>query len=190
MQFLYIDLVLILFMAFFFSHIGPFRILHDKPPDAKLLAWRPILSLLFHVTLVALTQFWPFRFVRSQPWFEARKNYESSAIFLLSTYQYVTEAVIFSASLPYRKSILSNRVFIIYLLVAVAFNLVIGTQWFKPVNGFLELNSFPDWKFGLLIVLLALIHFFLAFFFETFVFDKDFSALYRLSSLKKRKKNY
>ena len=180
MQFLYIDLILITFMAFFFSRNRPFHIMHYKSPSSKLLSWRPILSLLFHVTLIILTQVWPFELVRTRPWFEGERNYESSAIFLVSTFQYVTEAVVFSASLPYRKSILSNRVFIVYVLIAVIINLVLATQRLGPLNWFLEIARFPDWKFNLLLVLIGLVHFFLAFIFETFVFDKDFSALYSI----------
>lgn len=181
MQFLYIDLVLITFLAFFFSHNGPFRIMHHKSPQAKLLAWRPILSLLFHLTLVTCTQVYPFEFVRSLAWFESEHKHESSAIFLLSIYQYITEAVVFSASLPYRKSVLANRVFIAYVAAALLVNLVICTQWLTPVNDFLELVRFPDWKFNVQLVLLAIVHFFLSFLFETFVFDKDFSVLYKIN---------
>lgn len=188
MQFLYIDLVLITFLAFFFSHNRPFRILHHKPPSDKLLSWRPITSLLTHLTLIVFTQFLSFKLVRSQPWFQSEKNLESTAIFLVSSFQYVSEAVVFSSSLPYRKSILANQAFIIYIFLAVFMNLVLVTQRLKFSNWFLEMGLFPDWKFNLILVLIAVVHFFLAFLCETFVFDKDFSALYSFKYTMKNKK--
>lgn len=185
MQFLYIDLVLITFMAFFFSHNRPFRILHFKSPSGKLLSRRPILSLLFHLTLIVATQAWPFKLVRAQAWFESERDYETSSIFLVSTFQYVTEAVVFSASLPYRRSLFSNRVFAGYMATALALNCVLATQRLRPVNHFLEITRFPDWKFNIELVLIAVVHFFVAFIAETFVFDKDFSAFYTFRYAKK-----
>lgn len=179
MQFLYIDLALITFMAFFFSRNPPFRTLHFKSPSAKLISWRPIVSLIFHIVLITFIQLFAFILVCNQPWFESSIHYEASAIFIVSSFQYVTEAVVFSASLPYRKSIFSNKLFTAYIFASYLFNIIISTQKFNWFNELLTLKRFPDWKFNLVLVLVATVHFVVAFLFETFLIDKEFSILFK-----------
>jgi magnesium-transporting ATPase (P-type) len=118
-QFLYIDLFLVTIVAFFFSRTEAYPELHKKPPQNKLIAWRPILSLFGHMFIIGAIQIFVFFYVKLQPWFEAyedsenkkEKNfssYENTAVFTVSMFQYLAEAVIFSKGAPYRRSIFSN----------------------------------------------------------------------------------
>lgn len=118
-EFLYIDLFLVTIVAFFFSRTEAYSELHVKPPLNKLIAWRPIMSLFGHMFLILAVQVMVFFYVRWQPWFEAyedsdnkkEKNfasYENTAVFIVSMFQYLSEAVIFSKGAPYRRSIFSN----------------------------------------------------------------------------------
>jgi hypothetical protein len=113
-------------------------------------------------------------YVKEQPWYGANVGYEGTVLFVQSTFHYITEAVVFSAGFPYRKSIYNNKLFTIYILLATAFNLIIACTRIQPLNVFLSLKIIPDFKFNLLIVQLAVIHFFVSFLFETFLFDKEF----------------
>lgn len=119
-EFLYIDLGLATFMAFVFSRTEPYPDLYKKPPQNKLIALRPIGSLLGHMLIIGLVQILTFVYTRAQLWFEAyedsenkdEKNftsYENTAVFLVSMFQYITAAVVFSKGAPYRRSIFSNR---------------------------------------------------------------------------------
>jgi len=119
-EFLYIDLVLATLIAFFFSRTEAFPDLYKKPPCSKLIGWRPIGSLIGHMLIIIAVQVFTFFYVRMQPWFEAyedsdnkeEKNfasYENTAIFCVSMFQYITEAIIFSKGAPFRRSIFSNR---------------------------------------------------------------------------------
>lgn len=120
LEFLYIDLGLATLMAFVFSRTQPYPDLYKKPPQNKLIAVRPIGSLLGHMLIIGAVQLLTFLYTRTQVWFEAyedsenkdEKNftsYENTAIFLVSMFQYITAAVIFSKGAPYRRSIFSNR---------------------------------------------------------------------------------
>lgn len=71
------------------------------------------------MVIISAIQILTFYFVKSQTWFEAyedsenkdEKNftsYENTAVFLVSMFQYITEAIIFSKGAPYRRSIFSN----------------------------------------------------------------------------------
>ena len=118
-EFLYIDLILATLMAFVFSQTEPYPDLYKKAPQNKLIGVRPIGSLIGHMFIILAVQLFTFFFIKSQTWFEAyedsenkeEKNfqsYENTALFIVSMYQYVTEAVIFSKGAPYRRSIFSN----------------------------------------------------------------------------------
>ena len=107
-------------MAFFFSRTEPFPELYKKAPQNKLIAARPIGSLLGHMLIIGAVQILTFVYVKSQVWFEAYEDsankedknfscFENTAVFLVSMFQYVTAAVIFSKGAPYRRSIFSNR---------------------------------------------------------------------------------
>ena len=71
------------------------------------------------MVIILAIQLFTFFYVKWQPWFEAyedsdnkrEKNfasYENTAVFTVSCFQYITEAIIFSKGAPYRRSIFSN----------------------------------------------------------------------------------
>lgn len=93
--------------------------MYKNPPPTKLIAFRPIMSLLGHMILILAIQIFVFFYVKWQPWFEAYEDsdnkrdksfasYENTAVFVVSMFQYLGEAVIFSKGAPYRRSIFSN----------------------------------------------------------------------------------
>ncbi len=118
-QFLYIDLFLVTLTAFCFSRTQAYPELDKNPPYSKLMAVRPIASLLGHLLIIIGIQLFTFYYVTWQPWFEAYEDssnkrdknfmsYQNSAVFIVSMFQYLGEAVIFSKGAPYRRSIFSN----------------------------------------------------------------------------------
>lgn len=188
MQFLYIDMVLITFIAFFFSRNKPFEALDKQAPSNKLIAWRPIGSLLFHTIFLFVVQYATFKYVEDQTWFERiedprSSSYEGSAVFMVSTFQYLTEAIIFSKGLPYRKSIFSNKLLVTAISSALVINMILCLGDLKWLMDFFELKNFPDLKFSFLVIQIASVHFFISFLFETFLFDEK----YYLFSLRKKK---
>lgn len=104
-EFLYIDICLVTFIAFFFSQTEAFPVLDMKAPSNKLIAIRPISSLVFHTILTFLIQSFAFYYVQQQQWYESFVEeismvgylgpYENTAVFTVSLFQYITAGIIF-----------------------------------------------------------------------------------------------
>ncbi len=185
MQFLYIDLILITFIAFFFSKNAPFKAVSLKQPMNKLISWRPIGSIVFHTLIMFVFQYFTFNYVRFQPWYSFyNKNIslESTAMFCVSIHQYVTEAIIFSKGLPYRKNLFKNKLFIFFILLAVVMNLVINFNLIKSFYSFLELIEMP-FKFCLILLGISVVNFLISYLFETFLFDDDFKIIFKKENI-------
>ena len=184
-EFLYIDMGLVTFIAFFFGQTEAFPVLDIRAPSNKLIAIRPIASLVFHTFLTFFVQLFAFQYVKLQPWYESFAEeittagylgpYENSAVFTVSLFQYITAGVIFSKGMPYRKNIFTNKLLIFFILFSTLINLFLGLNQFKFVLNVIVMRFIPDLKFRFVIIGLSVIHFFIAFLFESFVFDLEFS---------------
>lgn len=123
-QFLYIDLFLILPIAVFMGRTQPADKIHPKRPTASLVSKKVLVSLVGQIVIELLFQLFVFMHVRLQPWFIPRAEerasddipcYENTVLYLLSCFQYITIAVVFSVGPPYRKRMATNgRRFHIY----------------------------------------------------------------------------
>lgn len=186
-EFLYIDMGLVTFIAFFFSQTEAFPFLDTKAPTNKLIALRPIGSLAFHTLLTFGIQFFAMYYSQIQPWYERFCEemymkgylgpYENSAVFIVSLFQYITAGVIFSKGVPYRKNIFSNKFLFIFLVLATLVNIFLGLNSFKFVTKIIVMRFIPDFKFRLVIIGLAVIHFFISYLFESFFFDDVYALL-------------
>lgn len=186
-EFLYIDMGLVTFIAFFFSQTEAFPVLDIIPPTNKLIAWKPICSLAFHTLLTFFIQFFAFYHVQIQPWYEKFCEdiyikgylgpYENSSVFIVSLFQYITAGVIFSKGIPYRKNIFTNKFLTVFLALATLLNLFLGLNSFKFVTNVIVMRFLPDLKFKLIIIGLAVVHFFISFMFENFLFDEVYALL-------------
>lgn len=119
-QFLYIDLALILPIAVFMGRTEAFPVLNPKRPTANLVSKKVLTSLIGHILIQFAFQGIVFWAVRRQEWYKppvyhrGEKNiecFENTAMFLLSCFQYLLVAVVFSVGPPYRKPMVSNRKF-------------------------------------------------------------------------------
>lgn len=117
-EFLYIDLGIISLLAFFFgrteAYEGP---LVKTPPLTSLISLTPILSLLGQLLLIFIFQFSSLFHLRQNEWFvpynvtASKENgcLENYTIFIVSSFQYIILAAVFSKGQPYRKSIFTNH---------------------------------------------------------------------------------
>jgi cation-transporting P-type ATPase 13A2 len=221
-QFLYIDIMLLV-LVFLFCKTEASSKLDPKPPPNKLLAWRPVISLIVQYLLILLVQILLFIFTQKQPWFEAYEGlleedednsivqsmlnnitfnmtsndddgdeeyaepfepYETNAIFVLSLFQYVTQLIIFSKGKPYRKSILTNKLFALMLLLATLFSMFLCLNSIQFVYSFFLMRMIPHLKFRFIIIGFAVIHFIVAFIFEKFIVDYNFSLVEYLKQIR------
>jgi cation-transporting ATPase 13A3/4/5 len=139
-QFMYIDLALIIPVAVFMGQTGPHPQIHRKQPTAKLLSKKVLTSVFGQIIIQGLMQYIAFRWVQSQPWYvpgnvdianEMYESFENTIVFMVSSYQYLIVAVVFTVGPPYQESILKNTPYIITLSLLLAANLAVT---FLPSN--------------------------------------------------------
>ncbi|KAH1018274.1 hypothetical protein HUJ05_006079 [Dendroctonus ponderosae] len=123
-QFLYSDLCIISTVAFFFGRTESYPgKLHRHAPLTGLVSLSQIASLAIHTCLIVFFQTAAFLHLKAQPWFvpflKASDNVsclENYTIFTMSSFQYIILAIVFSKGYPYRKSMFTNRGFVLCTL--------------------------------------------------------------------------
>ncbi|KAF9206414.1 hypothetical protein BGZ49_002505 [Haplosporangium sp. Z 27] len=161
-QFLYIDLVLILPIAVLMGRTEAYPLLNPKRPTANLVSKKVLTSLIGQIMIQSLFQGLLFVIVRHQPWYtppeydSEEKNiecYENTVLFLLSCFQYLLVAIVFSVGPPFRKPMSSNRPFVLVTIALVlisAIMVLFPTKWLAEV---MELVSIPfSFRVGILIM--------------------------------------
>lgn len=126
-QFLYSDLCIISSVAFFFGRTESYPgKLHRHAPLSGLVSLSQIASLTIHTCLIAIFQTAAFFHLKAQPWFvpfvktsDDVSCWENYTIYTISSFQYIILAIVFSKGYPYRKSIFTNRGFILCTLAVL-----------------------------------------------------------------------
>jgi cation-transporting ATPase 13A3/4/5 len=100
----------------------PYPRIHPKQPTASLVSKKVLASIIGQIVITSAVQFWAFFWVRGTDWYMPPKdtnptpgddhlqamNYENSVLFMISCFQYILVAAVFSIGPPYRKSIWTN----------------------------------------------------------------------------------
>lgn len=138
LRFLYIDLFIIIPIAvtselyiwvpdvlessnvFKVGRTLPYPKIHPKRPTASLVSRKVLISIIGQILINAAIQVFVFVWVRKQSWYTKPDtnvdkletfNFENSALFLVSCFQYILVAGVFSVGPPYRKPLYTNREF-------------------------------------------------------------------------------
>lgn len=181
-QFLYIDLFMISIFAFFFgkteSYVGP---LVKQTPLNSLLSMSPIASLVLHLLLAFGFQLLAWVHLQRQSWFKAfkydehkefeHKCFENYTIFIISCFQYIILAVVFSKGAPYRKSIFTNIGFICSLIMNAIITIILALWPLEIFIKWFELVYPEDLTFRLTLVAFGWINFILSMLIEHFIID-------------------
>jgi len=179
-QFLYEDLYLVTTLGIFFGNTKAARILTPELPPTRVLSVESVCSILSQMAITIVFQLLIFYFISQQPWFIPLTDpldannyvaYQVTGVFLLSAFQYITFAIIYSKSLPHRRSILTNWPFTLALLVLTTTSIWITLGPPEPIANLLNLKLPPLMAFRGLILLLAAINFAGAFLAETLLVD-------------------
>jgi cation-transporting ATPase 13A3/4/5 len=116
-EFLYIDLVIILSIALLMGRTEAAPTLAAKRPTASLVSGKVLTSLVGHVLVQALFQSALLVFTKQQPWYvdplptKGRLTIlsaDTTTLFLFSSLQYISLAIVFSVGKPYRKPFYTN----------------------------------------------------------------------------------
>lgn len=181
MEFLYIDLFIISVFAFFFGKTSSYPgKLVRKPPLTSLLSLSPILSLILQLMLIGAFQVGAFLYLKEQPWYEPFKAHEDKdevgcvenyTIFTISSFQYITLALVFSKGKPYRKTIFSNLGFILATIILLIFSVYLALIPSEFVRDFFKLVVPASFDFRLVLVCIAAVYFALSFLTENIFID-------------------
>jgi cation-transporting ATPase 13A3/4/5 len=160
LQFLFIDIFLIVNFGFFFgktqAYAGP---LVRDPPLTSLLSFIPLMSITLHIVVITAIQLAVFFWVRRFPWYADYKRvpnsyacYENYAVYCVSLFQYIASAVTFSQGKPYRKDIYTNVALVASLAIMsliCVYKTLYPAQWITDVIGYIQPPAF-DFKVRIL----------------------------------------
>ncbi|VDM64674.1 unnamed protein product [Angiostrongylus costaricensis] len=115
-QFLYIDMFLITFVALFFGNTPASDRLSSTPPPIRLLSLASVASVCGQLLIIAISQLYVFILIAREPWFFpyappdgldrlSRRSMQGTGLFCMSTFQYITLALINSTGEPYLSSV-------------------------------------------------------------------------------------
>ncbi|CAJ0587354.1 unnamed protein product, partial [Mesorhabditis spiculigera] len=136
LQFLYIDLFLVTFIALFFGNTGPSDYLSKDPPPIKLLSLASMTSVAGIMAIFGVVQVYIYAWTSEQPWFfmsilqegyqkDHLLAHQNTTIFCVSLFQYIILAFLYSKGAPYRMSIMSNYLLCLAIAVTGAVSLVV-----------------------------------------------------------------
>jgi len=164
-QFLYIDLFMILPVAVAMARTRPYPTLHTKRPTANLVSKKVLLSMLGQVLICSLFQALTFWLTRRQPWYKPPPvnpdelnvvNAENSALFLVSSFQYLTVAAVFSVGPPFRQPMYTNPMLMASLTILSLFSLFflfVRSGFFFELMGLVHFPPIFHWQLLALVVL-------------------------------------
>ncbi|VDL72662.1 unnamed protein product [Nippostrongylus brasiliensis] len=155
-QFLYIDMFLITLVAIFFGNTPASDCLSPSPPPTRLLSLASVTSVCGQLCIMALAQVYVFISTTWQPWF-IPYAVPGTALFCMSTFQYITLAFINSKGEPYRKPIFYNIPLCITLFIVTVVSLYVTLWPAGFVISFLEFDPIPYFENRLILVFIALI---------------------------------
>uniref|UniRef100_A0A0K0EYM5 Cation-transporting ATPase n=1 Tax=Strongyloides venezuelensis TaxID=75913 RepID=A0A0K0EYM5_STRVS len=181
-EFLYIDLLLITLVAITFGATPACSRLSKTPPPTRLLSLGSVLSILGQLTIIGAFQMFTFIYVSYQSWFipysapitatiEDKRSQQGTAIFCVSTFQYITLAIIYSKGKPYRKSILSNRWLMISLITMSLISVYITLYPANIVIKFMEFDPIPLFSDRLFFFFIGILSAISSYIFEMFVIN-------------------
>ena len=164
-QFLYIDLFLILPIAVTMGRTKAFQRIVPKRPTASLISKKVLTSLIGQITVNSGVQFFTYFHIRRQSWYVAPEidpdrldivSYENTALFLVSSAQYIIVAAVFCVGPPYRKPLHTNHWLVAVLFALSAFSVFTLFTTSGPVFSLLELTTLPrEFHLELLLLLIG-----------------------------------
>ncbi|XP_034951559.1 probable cation-transporting ATPase 13A3 [Chelonus insularis] len=201
LQFLFIDIFLVINFAFFFGKTQAYEgKLARQPPISSLLSFTSLFSFILQMINVAVFQTIAFYGVEKFSWFQpfvergpmywsCHQNY---SVFTLSLFQYIAMAIVFSRGKPYRQAVYTNSLFITSILLLTGVCIYITIYPASWIIHILQLEVPPDYEWPSIILVLALINFFVSLFVEMVIIEYLIEKVIkpRLYQPEKSKKNY
>ncbi|PFH50913.1 hypothetical protein AMATHDRAFT_143898 [Amanita thiersii Skay4041] len=156
-QFLYIDLFIIIPVAIAMGRTLPYPSIYIKRPTASLVSKKVLTSIIGQVIITSSVQAWAYLWVRRQEWYTPPpipkpspmgnrlepKNFENTGLFLISCFQYILVAAVFSIGPPYRKPMWTNAWLMLSISLLSAFNILVVLAPPASLSTLLDLMPLP-----------------------------------------------
>ncbi|KAI7829103.1 hypothetical protein BX661DRAFT_181378 [Kickxella alabastrina] len=170
-QFLYIDLFIIVPLAIFMGRTPAYHSIVPKRPTANLMSKKVLTSLFGQIAINSTIQAIVFRMVKNSANYTPPvredpgdldslliKSFENTALFLISSFQYILVACVFSIGPPYRQSNMRNTGLFAACALLVAFT-VYMVMWPNDwINNVFELVNISE-SFRRTVIVCAIINF-------------------------------
>uniref|UniRef100_A0A665U6L9 Polyamine-transporting ATPase 13A3 n=1 Tax=Echeneis naucrates TaxID=173247 RepID=A0A665U6L9_ECHNA len=184
-QFLFIDIAIILIIAFTMSLNPAWKELVRRCPPSSLISGPLLFSVLTQILTCLVFQVLAFLLVQQQSWYEIWtpqsdacnisgsslplspnvttphnhkniKNYENTTLFYVSSFQYLAVAIVFSKGKPFRQPSYKNWPFMLSCMGLYTFLLFILLNPVPAIDSFLEIVCVPhDWRITLVIIVIV-----------------------------------
>ncbi|KAF7669773.1 hypothetical protein LDENG_00124350 [Lucifuga dentata] len=184
-QFLFIDIAIILIIAFTMSLNPAWKELVWRRPPSSLISGPLLCSVLTQILACLVFQVLAFLLVRQQSWYEIWtplsdacnvssasfshslnvtsshdhkniRNYENTTLFYVSSFQYLSVAIVFSKGKPFRQPSYKNWPFMLSCIGLYTFLLLIMLHPVPAIDSFLEIVCVPhDWRVTLVIIVIV-----------------------------------
>jgi predicted P-type ATPase len=178
LQYLWVDLFLVLSLALFMGRSAANETLHAMRPAGRLVTPVILLSIVIQIVLHAASQAAVFEFLKTQTWFvplvpSPDSNnilcFENTVVFLFANFEYVAVALALTVGPPHRAPVYTNLGFMASVIGFSALQV-----WFvlEPpgfITKALVLQPPPDHTFRLLMVALAVANIVVSYVLERFV---------------------
>ncbi|XP_031416083.1 polyamine-transporting ATPase 13A3-like isoform X2 [Clupea harengus] len=184
-QFLFIDVVIILIIAFTMSLNPAWKELVAQRPPSSLMSGPLLFSVLTQIMVCLSFQALAFVWVQHQSWYEKWtplsdacntsrvglsispntthptdhkniRNYENTTLFYISSFQYLVVAIIYSKGKPFRQSSYKNWPFVLSCISLYIFLFLIMLYPVSAIDNFLEIVCVPyEWRITMVIIIVV-----------------------------------
>ncbi|XP_072036622.1 polyamine-transporting ATPase 13A3-like [Amphiura filiformis] len=167
LMFHYIDICLCTVTVLLMSRGGAYEKLSLKKPLSKLMKAPIIFSMAVHIVIQGAFQIAIFYIIQVEPWFipldpdphgKNNKCFETTSVFLLSCFQYIIVAFIFTPGVPYRQPIYKQYLYTAALVFITIITILLVMVAPPQIERILQIQHIPDYLFKAEIIGVAALH--------------------------------
>ncbi|KAI8057924.1 hypothetical protein BDF22DRAFT_724886 [Syncephalis plumigaleata] len=153
LQYLFIDLFIIMPVAISMGRTGAYPRLSTRRPTASLVSHKVLASIGGQIVVQSVFQLVVYYLTMSQPWYEAPPAphpddpnvlcYINSTLFSFSCFQYIFVAAVFSVGAPFRRSMFSNAWFVLSMVLLFGISVYLTAFPSATIRNWMEMMPIP-----------------------------------------------
>lgn len=173
-QFLYIDLVITTTVAVLMGRTAAHKTLAPTRPPGSLMSGVTLLSIFAQILVCLMAQLGATFYLQSREWYipiepknattEIIQSWDTTTIFLVSSFQYLTLATVFSRGPPFRRPFYTNTLYLFALVFLSALTAMLLAFPPQPLAMFFQLmtnpssNESPHWHFRIVVGIIIIVN--------------------------------